>query len=242
MEQFTTIVAEVEATVNTRPLAYVASDSCIEGETITPNHFLSPARSMFSPNDAQLAGDEEYLPGRDPVSTVKSLQKKQQSALEVFWHSWRTDYLLALRSRLPLSHRRQQTSANQPEVGDIVVIKNDQLPRGLWKLGKITELPESSIDDQVRCARVQTSNSILSRPLNHLFPLEVSAPPQVLDTPDQPKDAGPEPTMDRPRRQAAAIAQRKLTDAMNEEHMTVGELHTGCPVTPFRIEPVHLSA
>lgn len=51
-------------------------------------------------------------------------------------------------------------SAVSPNVGDVVLVK-DSKPRGCWKLAKV-------VSTQL------TSGRILGRPLNLLFPLEVS--------------------------------------------------------------------
>ena len=46
----------------------------------------------------------------------------------------------------------RKRSKQPPEIGDIVLIKDD-LPRGNWRIGKITELM-TSFDEQVRAAKV----------------------------------------------------------------------------------------
>ncbi|XP_065180039.1 uncharacterized protein LOC135810477 [Sycon ciliatum] len=156
-EQFNTITTEVEAMLNTRPLTYVPSEST-DG-IITPNHFIAPTRSLGLPDDIQ---SDDYMPQRDPVATITSLQKKQQAALDTFWKLWRDDYILALRSRQPINHRLRRSRTTGPKIGDMVMIKNDQLPRGMWKMGKIRELHDSAQDGKSRSATVQTTNSILN--------------------------------------------------------------------------------
>ena len=56
-------------------------------------------------------------------------------------------------------------------VGSIVLLKED-LPRGVWKLAKITELISSN-DGKIRAAKVLLlTKKVLNRPLNLLYPWE----------------------------------------------------------------------
>ena len=66
-----------------------------------------------------------------------------------------------------------------PRVGQIVIIKEANVPRGIWKLGKIENLIKGA-DGQVRTAQVRlTNNRNILRAINQLYPLEV--PNQDLD-------------------------------------------------------------
>ena len=94
--------------------------------------------------------------------------------LDTFWQVWRNEYLLSLRERYQRSVKspRKQSSA-LPNVGDVVLIKDD-VPRGQWKMGKLTRLRKSQ-DGNIRSAELQTTTGkMMNRPLNLLFPLEVS--------------------------------------------------------------------
>ena len=58
-------------------------------------------------------------------------------------------------------------------VGDVVLIGEDHLPRQTWKMGRITELFPGR-DGLVRSCAVRTSaGSVLRRPVQLLYPLEV---------------------------------------------------------------------
>ena len=84
----------------------------------------------------------------------------------------KNEYLLSLRERtqLFLKGPRNRT-ATVPEVIDVVLIK-ENLPRGRWKVGRISELITSS-DNQVRSARVVVApHKIIKRALNLLYPIE----------------------------------------------------------------------
>ena len=55
-----------------------------------------------------------------------------------FWIRWRNEYLLELRN----SHRlKKKVAEGQPvAVGDVVIVHEDGLHRGLWKLGRVESL------------------------------------------------------------------------------------------------------
>uniref|UniRef100_A0A1I7VPA8 DUF5641 domain-containing protein n=1 Tax=Loa loa TaxID=7209 RepID=A0A1I7VPA8_LOALO len=57
--------------------------------------------------------------------------------------------------------------------GEIVLLNEPGLPRGMWKLVKIQELNNGK-DERIRSVMVQTSNEkLLKRPINLLYLLEV---------------------------------------------------------------------
>ena len=64
--------------------------------------------------------------------------------------------------------------------GDVVIVHDEALPRGLWKLGRIQEvfigrdgLPRSAL---VRVATRDRQHTLLKRPLQLLYPLEIREP------------------------------------------------------------------
>ena len=64
-------------------------------------------------------------------------------------------------------------SPSEPAIGDIVIVKDDT-SRGCWKIGKIMSLFKSR-DGQTRSASIKLSPSkVINRPLNLLYPIEVS--------------------------------------------------------------------
>ena len=73
--------------------------------------------------------------------------------LNQFWHAWRNEYLISLREVHDSQFKQKRSTVNvPPSVGDVVLIK-DNLPRGTWKLGSITEVHQS-IDGKIRSATV----------------------------------------------------------------------------------------
>ena len=90
--QLQTILTEVEAIINTRPLAYV--DNHLENQIITPAHFLSiniktgtPVLTVKSENEKT---DSTYHV--EELNTAEKLLeswKKRQRHLEQFWQLWK---------------------------------------------------------------------------------------------------------------------------------------------------------
>jgi len=52
--------------------------------------------------------------------------------------------------------------------GDIVLIKDDSLPRNRWSMGRIVET-EPELKGVVRSVKVKTSTTTLRRPIYRLF-------------------------------------------------------------------------
>ena len=89
-----------------------------------------------------------------------------------------TAYVLRFVSNLK---RQRAHSLREVQVGDIVCLHEQKIPRQLWRLGKVERLLRGR-DGHVRSAvvRVKSVNSPTSefrRPLQRLYPLEVNAEP-----------------------------------------------------------------
>ena len=105
--------------------------------------------------------------------------KHLASIINHFWKRWRSEYLNELRE----SHRYMAKKTSHPShvtKGDVVIVHNEALPRGLWKLGRIQELfvgrdnlPRSAL---VRVATRDRQHTLLKRPLQLLYPLEIHEP------------------------------------------------------------------
>ena len=108
-------------------------------------------------------------PGNDDVDTdydnvmhddLTKRLKHLNETLNVFWRRWKVEYLLELREfhrHLP----RQGGAADQISVGDIVIVHDENYPRGLWKLGKIEDLIRGA-DNNIRGAVVRVQAIIPS--------------------------------------------------------------------------------
>lgn len=76
--------------------------------------------------------------------------------------------------RQNLNRKAEETTFNP---GDVVVIKGEERNRGLWKIEIVERLipgRDGSSKRLVRGVRLRTGNSYLERPVQHLYPLELS--------------------------------------------------------------------
>ena len=81
---------------------------------------------------------------------MKKRARHLNTVLNHFWRRWRKEYLLELRE----AHRQRQAgaaTATPVKLGDIVLIHDQDHPRGFWKVGQVEQLI-SGRDGQVRGA------------------------------------------------------------------------------------------
>ena len=226
-EQLITLITEVEAVINSRPLIYVGDDFQ-HGCSISPADFLTLNRPTGFPIIEDIQDDSEYVTRSSTASSVLESWKKGQRHLEQFWKLWRDFYLQSLQERATTCHKNPKTTAHHhPSCEDVVLVK-DNLPRGSWKIAKIITLNKGS-DGIIRTAKILFPNGKLtSRAINHLFPLETS----FTGTTDQPvneadicePEAGEEGPSEResPRRttrRSALAATQRLQEMFNSPDM-----------------------
>ena len=154
----------------------------------------------------QVTTDEVTDPNYADRNVLTRRFQDLRAHVEPCWQRWQFEYLTSLRERYNYITKEPHTV---PKVGDIVMIHED-CPRSKWKLGKITELI-SGRDSINRSAKLQTRCGTSMRPIEKLYPLEVSA--QELSFTQEPSTTEPmvrrtrDPTI--PRR-AATIKAHKL--------------------------------
>ena len=184
LDELHTALVEVESIVNSRPLTYVAASDW--EEPITPSHLLIGRRVLNLPDALSHSsldpGDEEFTLN---ASQLEKRRKLLNDSVNLFWKRWRTEYLTELRD----SHRKlYHGRAGSPSIaiGDVVIVHDESLPRGFWKLGVIEEVI-SGMDGQVRGATVRLHSSDkrlirLNRPIQLLYPLEARCDQEVVES------------------------------------------------------------
>ncbi|XP_065886729.1 uncharacterized protein [Dysidea avara] len=170
-KQLITVLKEVETVVNSRPLIYM-DDDINSSFIITPLSFLSQSHQHFIP-DFKI--DIDTFEPTERISTSQQLLqrwKSGQKCLNQFWTIRCKDYLLSLRERSDSTLNKTRNSSKQkPQIGDVVLIK-ENLPRGQWKIGKISKLIKGR-DNAIRSAEVTLpSRRCLHRALKLFYPIE----------------------------------------------------------------------
>ena len=74
-----------------------------------------------------------------------------------FWSRWRKEYLQGLQARSKWNNEQVNL-----QVGDVVIIKDDNAPRNQWLLGRVEETIASD-DDLVRQVKVRLATKWIDR-------------------------------------------------------------------------------
>jgi hypothetical protein len=69
-------------------------------------------------------------------------------------------------------HRRSGNHGDNINVGDVVQIHDEYLPRNRWSIGIIEDVVTGG-DGHIRAARVRSIREITTRPIAKLYPLEL---------------------------------------------------------------------
>ena len=202
--ELNTILTEVEAVLNSRPLTYTYTD--IEDRSpLTPSHFLCGHRLLSLPTQTGSSGgaEELYSPHEENRQSLTRRAKHYNTLMERFWVTWRKEYLTSLREyNLP----KRSLPERSPHVGDVVLV-HDNCPRNQWKLAVIKELFPGQ-DGLTRSVMVKTSNgNCLKRPIEKLYPLELSVDESTHEETPKPSN-----TSSRPPRDAAEQAKLRLKE------------------------------
>ena len=134
MVQLETVVKEIEAVVNSRPLVYAGADFS-SGFTLTPGDFLSFNPKTGVPSLAKVRQqDPDFLSDLSCSQKLLDMWRKGQKHLDMFWKLWFDECVLSLRERTQRHFKAPRIqSSTQPTKGDVVLLK-ESLPRGTWKL------------------------------------------------------------------------------------------------------------
>lgn len=156
-EELSTVFCKVEAVLNSRPLCPVSSDPN-DLEVLTPGHFLI-GQPLNAVPEYSLVDVKMYK-----LSRFQLLQQLTQG----FWRRWHLEYLHTLQQRV-----KWTDSAVPPRNGDLVLLKEDNVPPLHWRRGRIVELYPGS-DGVVRLADVRVAQGpILRRAVGKLSRLPI---------------------------------------------------------------------
>ncbi|XP_041976437.1 uncharacterized protein LOC121731147, partial [Aricia agestis] len=155
-EELSTCLYQIEAILNSRPLTPLSTDPT-DLSFLTPSHFLI-GRPLLSVPYPQLEN-----------TNINVLQRHQriEKLRQHFWSRYSQEYIYQLQQK-----QKWQTSSGKLQIGDMVLIKESNVPPLLWLLGKVTKLTKGS-DGVGRVAEIQTKKGTLIRSFNNMCPLPI---------------------------------------------------------------------
>ncbi|XP_064648534.1 uncharacterized protein LOC135500812 [Lineus longissimus] len=223
LDELNTITAEIEATLNDRPITYVS-----DGEPLTPAHLMHGRLLRTLPRHLE---DEDATFQIRENTGQRNLEKRAQRLNQIFKHfrqRWRNEYLTALRER-HLQNVKYAPTENAIKVGDIVLVHDDIKKRIDWTLARVTKLVFGN-DGFVRSAEIKTKHGTTNRPITKLYPLEVRATEELNIDIDIGKDNSAKPAMQdniapnptqttRPKRKAAVKANKLVANWLQDSDL-----------------------
>ena len=118
-----TVMAEVVNILNSRPLTR-NSDNPLDDEPLTPNHLLHLRPITALPPG--LFNEEDH--------NIKRSWRQAQYLSNIFWRRWIREYIPTL-----LKRKKWNMPRKNLKVGDLVLLADENFPRGQWPLGLIIE-------------------------------------------------------------------------------------------------------
>lgn len=156
-EEFYTLLTQVEAVLNSRPLTPL-SDSPADLEPLTPGHFIIGGAMVAVPE-----GDAGSL-GVASVSRYRHLQQMHWH----FWARWSKEYLNQLQQRTKWRFQKEHHAVE----GALVVLKEEGVPPSHWPMGRITKLHPGR-DGIVRVVSVKTRANETKRAVSRICLLPI---------------------------------------------------------------------
>lgn len=166
-EEMETILCQVEAILNCRPLCPLTND-VKDLDVLTPNHSLSGSW---------------YIPIAQPdrrterLATLNRWEAITHQYQNIVWR-YKNEYLSRMQQR-PIWQQQRKTI----NTGDLVLIKEDNMVATEWPLGRVIETIKGA-DGLVRVVKLKTRQGEKTRPITKISPLPLVEAPPELNTPD----------------------------------------------------------
>lgn len=155
-EEFSTLLTQVEAILNSRPLCPLSEDPN-DLEALTPGHFIigEAIKTVPEPSVVHI-----------PVSRLSRYQLVKQM-IERFWQRWSIEYL----QRLQEIVKWHNPSTNIKE-GNLVLVVDERYPPSKWPLARVIAIHPGA-DGLTRVVTVKTQTTTLKRPIVKLCLLPI---------------------------------------------------------------------
>ena len=143
-ESFRTLICEVEAINNSRPLTTVAGEPN-DLEPLSPNHILTTKSTVILPPPGKFQNSDMYMCRR---------WRRVQYLANLFWSQWKKEYLAVMQERHKWQHPQRS-------------LVEENAPRNAWSFALVVRVEPDS-QGLVRSAVVRTRETTLRRPGNKL--------------------------------------------------------------------------
>ncbi|XP_055711546.1 uncharacterized protein LOC129806797 [Phlebotomus papatasi] len=157
-EEFSTVLAQIEACINSRPLCAMSSE-VDDLQPLTPAHFLVGHPLTLPPGPELM----DMNPNR--LSRWNLLQRFVQH----FWRRWHQEYITTLQNR-----PKWCTSTKNLEIGDLVLVREPNMRLSSWKMARIIATHPGR-DNVVRVVTIKTQEGMQKRAVNTLAKLPVDS-------------------------------------------------------------------
>ena len=145
------VLLYIKIMLNNRPLNYLEDDTRFP--VLTPN---------------TLAFGEETFSSEEDINMIEWELRKRAKYVKCkdnAWNRWEGEYLKSLRERDNVRCRKENRPALA--IGDVVIIKDVERNRNLWRLGIVIKLFKGK-DGTARATKIRCGKSELERAVQHL--------------------------------------------------------------------------
>ena len=167
VDEINTVLHEVSAMVNSRPLTYISED--IEDmDYLTPSKFLIGRQTMYVP----IQTEKTITSTSDELRERRKLQNQHLNGI---WKSWSDKYLSML------GYKNIKRPSIALKIGQLVQVLDHSIPRQIWKVGIVSEVFPGK-DGIIRSVKVKIPNGkYLLRHIHHISKLEAD---EIVDKSD----------------------------------------------------------
>ena len=151
-EEFTTVLTQIEACLNSRPLTPVNLPEDDGIAALSPGHFLI-GKPLMSLPDSQLS-----------YRSISLLRRWHlcQYLVRHFWERWHNEYLCSLNK-----YNKWRFPSRNIAVGDIVILQESGTIPTRWPLARVVDTHPGR-DDLVRVVTVKTPHGTYRRPASKI--------------------------------------------------------------------------
>ncbi|XP_064621743.1 uncharacterized protein LOC135484295 [Lineus longissimus] len=148
-----TLMTEVEAIVNSRPLTFIDAEDPNSPQPLCPSQLLTLKAKVVMPPPGHFVREDLYCRRR---------WRRVQAMANQFWQQWRTDFLPTLQER-----KKWVNPTRNVMINDIVLVIDEDQARCDWPLGRVIETSPGR-DGLVRKVKLRVGKGTFERPIHKL--------------------------------------------------------------------------